>query len=874
MIGGFRKNSKRGNFRKKVVTEEEEEEEEEGKDEEAKDEKDTNDGTAIPITEAAVTRIASVSNPVINRSSKKTSLSFGDELEKEDEFVLKRSKASLTLNEQLKREKKIKKQKNIVINGPSVVKTVEADEKSNSEGFMLRQTEIPFSSTNEEVLDIEENDSNKVRNSDNFAANHHFSMRRKSKNPGAIPDAATIYAMKKQREQARHCSGGLPAYIPLDSNKHTGRFQTESSRLVREDDSSDEERIEMRGTTKKSNPALERRKQVKKALEEIEENEDTMSKKEEDDEILAWEDEQMKKGSKIPTNLQKKYGPVPPDPNTDTVASSVTAVNNPYATAGLVSNTFSGFYQHPAAGIPASTEQKVVTVEMVQEKLQEQLETKKQLFRLHKLQCEKTKFDLDLSQENIVSLERKTEDISDRFTFYQDIRGFIKDLLECLGEKATKINGLEDSMHEILKKQALKVTTRRSNDVKDEVDEFSGRNNTESDRIAHLKSRRIAERESRRNQRRENRKRTPNMVHHEGLSSDDEMVSSDVLRFEAEKDKLIKDSENIFSEVVEDFSSIREIINRFEQWKFAFSESYREAYLGLCLPKLFSPFVKLQLLNWNPLVVESQDFEDFDWFKLLALYGYHEGDIDSDDTDINLVPNIVEKALVPKLTILLRDVWDPLSSKQTKLITFILQRLLDDYPTITKESKLTSTLVETVISRLTHSVENEIYIPLFARETLETNSSPSLAFLERQFWKGVKLLQNLLEWNWLLSRKKIIELGIDAILNRYLIIALQQFMEPMSTFDKAKFVINIFPKDWFEKSEHIMMGMKSFARFLSGLAATCHEIYLGNNLSIEQMKMKITIKKVISLLMHIQFLDEAKVVSSTYGFRKETDSPT
>ena len=65
----------------------------------------------------------------------------------------------------------------------------------------------------------------------------------------------------------------------------------------------------------------------------------------------------------------------------------------------------------------------------------------------------------------------------------------------------------------------------------------------------------------------------------------------------------MKEAENIFEDVVNDFTSIHEIMSRFEQWKYGFHDSYKEAYLGLCLPKLFAPFIKLELLNWNPLEV-------------------------------------------------------------------------------------------------------------------------------------------------------------------------------------------------------------------------------------------------------------------------------
>ena len=68
-------------------------------------------------------------------------------------------------------------------------------------------------------------------------------------------------------------------------------------------------------------------------------------------------------------------------------------------------------------------------------------------------------------------------------------------------------------------------------------------------------------------------------------------------------DRLIHDSRTIFDDVMEDFSELRHIKSRFEAWKKEHSESYDEAYIGLCLPKLFTPLVKLRLIEWNPLEV-------------------------------------------------------------------------------------------------------------------------------------------------------------------------------------------------------------------------------------------------------------------------------
>lgn len=61
--------------------------------------------------------------------------------------------------------------------------------------------------------------------------------------------------------------------------------------------------------------------------------------------------------------------------------------------------------------------------------------------------------------------------------------------------------------------------------------------------------------------------------------------------------------ERLFEDVVEDFSEIHSIRERFEDWRSLYNDTYKEAYIGLCLPKLVNPFVRLQLINWNPLQV-------------------------------------------------------------------------------------------------------------------------------------------------------------------------------------------------------------------------------------------------------------------------------
>lgn len=445
MIGGFRKNSKRANIRKKIISTAE-------SDDEDGEIKNSENNSPAPSSAVVVDVPPPVepAAPVVKKKDKNkkvtTALSFGDELDAEDEFVLKRSKASLSLNEQVKRERKQKKKRNVQAVNQTEVNQMPAlpiiSHVVEEPEIILKQSEIPFSSNGKPYM---ENDDSAIETDSN--ASHHFSVRNKKYSPGDIPDAATIYAMKKKREQARQFGSAQSNFIPLDSNKHEGRFTAGKSRLIREEmeDSSDEDRMEMKGSHIVSHPALERRKQVAKALEDVEDHDADVQGEREDDELQRWEDEKMKTGSTIPTNQPdaKRHGPKLPAKQK--VAPMVMNMNSFNTAMGLPTTSYDYTSAINSAYVPSlynmssnysvAPEQKVVTVELVEKRLSEQLDSKKQLHRMHKQEYEKTKFDLELSKENIVDLERKAVDVSDRFAFYQDIRGYIKDLLECLREK-------------------------------------------------------------------------------------------------------------------------------------------------------------------------------------------------------------------------------------------------------------------------------------------------------------------------------------------------------------------------------------------------------------------------------------------------------
>ncbi|NXS62192.1 GCFC2 factor, partial [Brachypteracias leptosomus] len=117
--------------------------------------------------------------------------------------------------------------------------------------------------------------------------------------------------------------------------------------------------------------------------------------------------------------------------------------------------------------------------------------------------------------------------------------------------------------------------------------------------------------------RRQVRERSGEANHHEGLSSDDELTPAEVTEFQKSKDNVLQDSRKVFEDVHADFCDIRKILLKFQEWKEKFPDSYCDAYISFCLPKLLNPLIRVQLINWNPLEQNSTELEETPWFRAI-----------------------------------------------------------------------------------------------------------------------------------------------------------------------------------------------------------------------------------------------------------------
>ncbi|XP_078700260.1 PAX3- and PAX7-binding protein 1-like isoform X2 [Branchiostoma floridae x Branchiostoma belcheri] len=691
---------------------------------------------------------------------------------------------------------------------------------------------------------------------------------------GVIPDAATIHAARKRRQMMREMGG--EDFIPVDD---TQRFQGEKSRLVREDENdrsdSEEERIDFRG----ANPTRTRREDIMEVLEGSDSEE---GERDQDEEVKRWEQEQIRKGVSIPqvqtTQPQQDYN----------YYQQQYMYQQPPVYMGTpqpVVQPYSGGYNLPS--VPPSSGPMVppsqlpaVTLESVKDRLRDRLDSLKQVHSAHQREHDKHAHDMDSSVNAVDDIEGSADDVERQFTFFQEMRGYVRDLVECLNEKVPKIDQLETAMHMLLRQRAERFVQRRQDDTKDESEEQMNKTNKaagsldtmgrDSPGFAEVKKRRIAEREARRSRRRRARQAVdPPTPHHEGMSSDEEEQETDILRFNSEKDRIVAEAGKVFEDVVDDFCTFRAIKAKFERWKYDFGEPYNEAYISLCLPKLFTPFVRLELLTWNPLQANAQDLEDMAWYDSLLFYGFRETtQLTKDDPDVKLLPSIVEKVVLQKLTGLAEHVWDPMSTHQTQRLVTLVQRLVDDYPTVAGDNKATQALLRAVLGRMRKTLDDDVFMPLYPKRVLENKSSGAYYFLQRQFWSCVKLLGNMLQWHSILSREPLMELCVDGLLNRYMLLALQNSDVNDDSIEKSQKIISSFPRQWFAdvEGDETLPPLQNLARYLSHSANTLHKNSIGCP-DIDRRKARENIKQVAKLLVQIHALDHALQVAREHSLK-------
>ncbi|KAM6366696.1 intron Large complex component GCFC2 isoform 2-T2 [Alca torda] len=658
-------------------------------------------------------------------------------------------------------------------------------------------------------------------------------QRRKDLSPGSIPNAACIDAARRKRHVARTQAD----YLPLDVlNSHQVSRRRESSDLESEDES------DMR--------SLNFAPKMRTLRQRMTEHRVSVSGESSEDEAqIKWEEQQIKKAIKL---SQETYG-------------DASLRKSPAAKPKF----------DPSVSLPP------VNLEIVKKRLTERITSLQDVHCAHQREYEKYMKDIESSKMAVQELE-KSSDAAQNYKFYRAMKTYVENLINCLNEKLKYINDVELAVHVLLQQRAVRVLKRRQEELKNEtayIQHLTSGNDkpTNGGLEADEKTQLLEMCEHRRSCRRQVRVCSGEADHHEGMSSDDELTPTEVTEFQKSKDNVLEDSRKIFEDVHADFCDIRKILLKFQEWKEKFPDSYCDAYISFCLPKLLNPLIRAQLINWNPLE-NFTELEEMPWFRAIEEFSDAKNISETkrdDDPDQEVLPRVIEKTILPKITGFVKNVWDPLSTSQTKNLVQLCKNVFEKQVLSKTEcSRAKEDLMNMVVLRMKKSVEEDVFIPLYPKSTVEDKSSLCSRFQERRFWSAVKhtsshqvyilsvssflqLLSNVLLWDGIVQEDTVRDLGLSKLLNRYLLLNLLNTPPGPANIEKCNKVVVCLPERWFQdlKSGSTLPELQNFCQHLLRCACMLHK----NNHSNETKEVLLLLVKLKALHIVEDFIEEHKL---------------
>ncbi|KAL8549383.1 hypothetical protein ACS0TY_008278 [Phlomoides rotata] len=629
-----------------------------------------------------------------------------------------------------------------------------------------------------------------------------------------IPDQATIEAIRAKRERLRQARAAAPDYIALDGGSNHGEAEGLS-----DEEPEFQGRIgffgeKVGGSDKKGvfEDFEERAMPKDRGIE--------MVSDEEDEEDKMWEEEQVRKG------LGKRLDDSVVSQGVGASVNGVSSIRqggNLQPSFGYPGSVTSGMH-HPVQNVDGKIGGSGIDMfavgempisqqaELAKKALHENLRRVQESQTRTMMSLANTEDNLSSSLLKVASLEISLSAAGEKFLFMQKLREFVSVICEFLQHKAPFIEELEEQMQKLQEERARAITERRAADNDDEIteveqaimaaraelrkggssaekvaaaiaasqaasanaragksapvelDEFGRDVNLQKQmdikRRAEARGRRRAKADSKRILAMENDNSTRLM---EGEFSTDES-DSETTAYESTHNQLLLVADKIFSDAAEEYSQFSIVVERFEKWKKDYVSSYRDAYMSLSIPAIFSPYVRLELLKWDPLH-EDAEFSKMKWHSLLFNYGLPEDENEISgadavaDADANLIPVLIEKLAIPILHHHLSSCWDILSTRETKYAVSAMNMVIDY---VDLSSSALGELVAVLRDRLTKAVD-DLMVPTWS--PIELMAVPNAVRVAAyRFGTAVRLLRNICLWNKILSMPVLEKIALDGLL--------------------------------------------------------------------------------------------------------------
>jgi len=691
-----------------------------------------------------------------------------------------------------------------------------------------------------------------------------------------IPDRATIEAIRAKRQQLQQPRHAAPDYISLDgggvlSSRDAGGESSD------EDDNETRGRIAM--YTDKSSDGPRSTKGVfgginnrgpaaslgalSDGVKEVEDDRDD----DDDEEERRWEEEQFRKG------LGRRL---------DDASSAQRSANGASAAAQVQPQPFGysvgSHYQPslgavvPAASVFASRSVEFLSIaqqaDVANKALQENIRKLRETHKTTVSALVKTDTHLSEALSEISSLDSGLKNAGDKFVYMQELQNYISVMCDFLNDKAFYIEELEEHMQKLHENRALAISDRRAADLADESSVIEASVNaavsilSKGSSSAHLSAasnaaqaaaaaaressnlppeldefgrdinlqkrmdlKRREENRSRRKTKSES-KRMASAVKNDGIEKIEGELSTDESDSEStayvsSRDELLKTADLVFSDASEEYSSLRIVKDKFEGWRTQYPSAYRDAHVALSVPSVFTPYVRLELLKWDPLH-EATDFFDMDWHKVLFDYGAQDDESASGSNDTDVVPVLVEKVALPILHHRIKHCWDVLSTQRTENAVDAVRMVIGYLPTSSKDLHQ---LLACVKGRLTQAIA-DMSVPAWG--SMVTRTVPGAAqYAAYRFGVATRLLKNVCLWKDILAGHVVEKLALDELLKGKILPHMRSIiLDVHDAITRAERVAASLAGVWGEQSQKLQpfvdlvveLGNKLERRQMSGIS--------------------------------------------------------
>ncbi|KAG8061868.1 hypothetical protein GUJ93_ZPchr0003g17858 [Zizania palustris] len=628
-----------------------------------------------------------------------------------------------------------------------------------------------------------------------------------------IPDRATIEAIRAKRQQHQQPRHAAPDYISLDGG---GVLSSRAAAAGSSDEEDDEtqgriamytEQSDSQRSTKSVFGTINNRGPgaswvINDGFREVEDDKDD----DEDEEERKWEEEQFRKGlgrrvddASAQRAVNGGLAPVQVQPQ-----PSVYSVDPHYQPSFSRVLPGASIFASGSAEFLSITQQADVASKALQEDIRKLMQTHKTTVGA----LVKTDTHLNEALSEISNLESGLQDAEKKFVYMQELQNYISVMCDFLNDKTFYIEELEEHMQKLHENRLVAVTERRAADLADESSVIEAAVNaavsvlSEGSSPAYLSAASNAaqaaaataqessnlppeldefgrdinmQKRMDLKRREEDRRWRKVRLESKGLlsagkSANDERIEGELSTDESDsesgaylssRDEFLKTADLVFSDAAEEYASLRIVKDKFEGWKTQYPLAYREAHVALSAPSVFTSYVKLELLKWDPLH-ETTDFFDMEWHKILFDYGVQNTEIsstDPDDADMDLIPVLVERVALPILHHRIIHCWDILSTQRTKNAVDAVNMVISYLPT---SSKALHQLLAAVNSRLTEAIA-EISVPAWGSMVTRVVLGAS-QYAAHRFGVATRLLKIVCLWKDILAKPVLEKLALEELL--------------------------------------------------------------------------------------------------------------